>query len=259
MSRAVGQQALAAVATVTAVEGDCYQQTKRGLRELVARLGADGELRLPSEAELSAAFGVSRATLRSALLSLQKEGRIRRLHGNGTFVNRHALDISANLAEAGAFVDLLAAAGFDPDVRVTSRRAVPLDADVAAKLEVPAGEHALRVERVFTADGDPAVHSVDHFPLRHFDLDPATADPGQSTFEFVERHLGPPICYSVAEVRPVLPPPPVARALGVGRTHPLLRLTHTHVRADEQAVAVTVAHVNDDYLTFSVIRTYLDQ
>jgi GntR family transcriptional regulator len=47
--------------------------------------------------------------------------------------------------------------------------------------------------------------------------------------------------------------------LRVGPTHPLLRLRHTHIRADERPVAVTVVHVNDEYLQFSVIRTYLDR
>jgi DNA-binding GntR family transcriptional regulator len=244
---------------VEAVSTDAYRQVKDRLRALIARLGREGRLRLPSEAELSAALGVSRATLRSALQSLQKEGRIRRLHGHGTFINRHALGLRANLAEAGAFMDLLAEAGHEASLSTVDQRVEPLAADVAASLEIPAGEHGLRIERVFHASGDPAVHSVDHFPTRLLRKNPQGLDPARSTFEFVERHVGRPVCYSVAEVRPVLPPAEVARALGIPATQPLLRLRHTHIQADEQPVAVTVVHVNDDYLRFSVIRTYLDE
>jgi GntR family transcriptional regulator len=246
-------------ADLTAITSDAYRQVKDRLREVITRLGETGRLRLPSEAELSAALGVSRATLRSALQSLQKEGRIRRLHGHGTFINRHALGLGANLAEAGAFMDLLAQAGHEASVSTADRRVVALEADVAASLEIPDGEQALRIERVFAASGEPAVHSVDHFPVRLLGEDPRALEPAQSTFEFVELHHGPPVCYSVAEVRPVLPPPDVAAALNVPATQPLLRLRHTHIRADEQPVAVTVAHVNDEYLRFSVIRTYLDE
>lgn len=251
--------ALAEVLQVDAVNTAAYRQVKDRLRDVIARLAAEGRLRLPSEAELSAALGVSRATLRSALQSLQKEGKIRRLHGSGTFINRHALGLGANLAEAGAFVDLLTQAGYTASVTTLDQRVEPLAADVAAALEVPADEQGLRVERVFLASGAPAVHSVDVFPVRLLGKHPDRLDPARSTFEFVERHLGAPVCYSVAEVRPVLAPAEIAGVLRVPPTQPLLRLRHTHIQSDEQAVAVTVVHVNDEFLRFSVIRTYLDE
>lgn len=241
------------------VIADSYRQVKERLREAITRLGEEGQYRLPSEAELSAALGVSRATIRSALQSLQKEGRIRRLHGQGTFINRHAMGIVSNLAEAAAFVDLLARAGYEPEVRTLDQRVVALDEDIAASLEVEVGERALRIERVFDASGEPAVHSVDYVPAYLLGERPEQRDPRRSTFEFIQADAGLSVCYSVAEVRPVPPPRAVAAALNVKRSHPLLRLRHTHIRANELPVAATVVHVNDDYLRFSVIRTYLDQ
>lgn len=51
----------------------------------------DGSLkvgdRLPSEPELIVKYGVSRATVREAIISLEQEGWLRRLQGKGTFVN----------------------------------------------------------------------------------------------------------------------------------------------------------------------------
>jgi GntR family transcriptional regulator len=250
---------VAGVLQLEAVSTDCYRQVRDQLREMVVRLGAKGILRLPSEAELSAALGVSRATLRSALQALQQEGRIRRLHGRGTFINRYALGVGANLAEAGAFVDLLGRAGYEASVRIADQCVVELGEDDATALELDAGAPALQIERVFDAGGEPAVHSVDLVPATLLGEDPEQLDARRSTFEFVETHLGPPVCYSVAEVRPVLPSPAMAQALHIPATQPLLRLRHTHIRADEQPVAVTVAHINDEYLRFSVIRTYLDE
>lgn len=243
---------------IDTVVADSYRQVKDRLREAITRFGEQGEYRLPSEAELSGALGVSRATIRSALQSLQKEGRIRRLHGQGTFINRHAMGIGANLGEAAPFVDLLAQAGYQPAVRTLAQRVVALDAQLAAALEVAEGTAALRVERVFDADGEPVVHSVDHVPAHLLGERPEDVDPRRSTFELVEA-AGLSVCYSVAEVRPVLAPRAVATALNVKRSQPLLRLRHTHVMANELPVAATVVHVNDEYLRFSVIRTYLDQ
>jgi GntR family transcriptional regulator len=243
---------------VERVAADSYRQVKARLRELIDRLGAEGTLRLPAEERLAVSLGVSRATVRSALQSLQKEGRIRRLHGAGTFINRHVLGVTANLAEAGAFVDLLAARGYDVGLR-TSQRQVTLAEDVTASLEMPAGEPGQVIERIFTADGRPAVFSVDHVPSRLLRDRDRTPEPMDSTFTFVEAHVGRQVCYSVAEVRPLLPPPHVREALELDADHPLLFLRHVHVHADESPLAVTTAYVNDDYLRFSVIRGYLDQ
>ncbi|MGV3616535.1 MAG: GntR family transcriptional regulator [Fimbriimonas sp.] len=43
--------------------------------------------RLPSEPELITKYGVSRATVREAIISLEQEGWLRRLQGKGTFVS----------------------------------------------------------------------------------------------------------------------------------------------------------------------------
>lgn len=237
---------------------DTYGVVKHRLREFIDASGRRGQYRLPSEAELTSGLGASRVTVRSALQSLQKEGLIRRLHGHGTFINRHALDIVANLGEATPFVDLLVDAGYESSVRIVRKDVVGLDEELATALEVDEGTKALRVERVFDADGKPAVHSVDHVPVQLLREPPEEVDPHRSTFALVAA-AGRPVCYSVAEVRPVLAPRGVATALDVKRSQPLLRLRHTHIRSNEQPVAATVAHVNDEYLRFSVIRTYLDE
>jgi GntR family transcriptional regulator len=240
------------------VAADSYRLVKDRLREAIDAFGRNGQYRLPSEAELTRSLGVSRVTVRSALQSLQKEGRIRRLHGHGTFINRHTMGIVANLAEATPFFDLLADAGYEPGLRILAQQVVALDAELAKALEVAEGTEALRVERVFDADGEPAVHSVDHVPAQLLSEPPEDVDPSRSTFDMV-RTAGHSVCYSVAEVRPVLASRAVAAALNVKRTQPLLRLRHTHVRSNELPVAATEVHVNDEYLRFSVIRTYLDQ
>lgn len=62
----------------------------RQLEAIIRGQIIDGELRpgdrLPSEAELSAQYGISRATVRQALESLEREGVINRHVGRGTFV-----------------------------------------------------------------------------------------------------------------------------------------------------------------------------
>lgn len=241
-----------------AADTDSYRMVKARLREAINVFAGNGEYRLPSEAELTTQMGASRVTIRSALQSLQKEGWIRRLQGHGTFINRHAMGVRANLGEATPFVTLLADAGYKPDVRILAQKVVRLNEELATALEVDEGAEALCVERVFAADGAPAVHSVDHVPVSLLRDQPEDVAPRRSTFELVEA-TGLAVCYSVAEVRPVVASRTVAAALDVKRTQPLLQLRHTHITRAEVPVAATVVHVNDDYLRFSVIRNYLDQ
>ncbi len=63
-----------------------YVQVKRELLQgLEAGAFAPGE-RLPSEHELAERFGVSRQTIRQTVGELEREGRIYRVQGKGTFV-----------------------------------------------------------------------------------------------------------------------------------------------------------------------------
>lgn len=61
------------------------------LRNAILGSLQDGSLkvgdRLPSEPELITKYGVSRATVREAIISLEQEGWLTRLQGKGTFVN----------------------------------------------------------------------------------------------------------------------------------------------------------------------------
>ncbi len=71
-----------------------YYQIASALRQRIA----DGEWRkgnqLPPEPELAKAFGVSRMTLRQALVELEGDNIIVRRRGAGTFVNQSFLDIT---------------------------------------------------------------------------------------------------------------------------------------------------------------------
>lgn len=225
------------------------------LNQFVAELAAGGERRLPPEDQLSARLGVSRATIRSALQSLEKEGKIARRHGSGTFINRHTLGMPANLAEDRSFVELLDAAGFTPTIRPLRLYATDLPDALALRLALPAGERACVVERVYQASGEPAIMAVDFVPQRLLSAPPSELTSEQSTFAFLRRYAARDTRYSVASIVPVLPDENIAAALAVPTSQPLLLLDHTHIDDEDRPIGVTKAFVNDRYLRFSVTRT----
>lgn len=244
--------------TTGRVQRDTYRAVKSELRMLIASFVADGHERLPSEEDLSAELEVSRATIRSALLSLQKDGVIQRVHGRGTFINRHALGIRANISQDRPFADLLAELGHDVVVRtdgISIERLAPRVRELTGGRDA----RACVIRRVFEASGKPAVFAVDFVPLGLLERQNVDGLDGQkSIFDFIRRYTRRQVRYSVAEIVPLLPPKEVVRSLGVSEGNALILLEHTHIDDSDEPVAFTRAYVNDRFVRFSVVRTYTD-
>jgi GntR family transcriptional regulator len=237
---------------------DAYHQVKDRLNDLVERFAADGEFRLPAEDQLSTMLGVSRPTVRSALLSLQKEGKIQRFHGRGTFINRYALTMKANLAEDRPFLDLLTHLGHKATLRTLSVSTVVPGPAVAGLLGLDDDSQTCAVNRIFEADGTPAVLSCDYVPLGLLTGDVDDVSAGDSTFMFVAENTRGRVQYSIAELIPTVADKASSRVLSLKAGTPMLMLRHLHLNERQEPVAVTDALVNDDILRFSMVRTYLD-
>ncbi|MGE2716315.1 GntR family transcriptional regulator [Mycolicibacterium litorale] len=233
--------------------------TKKELTALIAHIASTGEHRLPSEEELSARLEVSRATVRSALLSLQKSGIVQRVHGRGTYINRSALRVPANISEDRAFTDILREMGHQVSARSDDIRLgkAPQSMAKTFQWDDEQKQRVWVVRRHFEASGDPAVYAVDYVPVSLFADGPPTQG-CDSVFDFLRLEAGRQVRYSVADIVPTTPSPEVAAALGVSRKEAILLLEHTHIDESDEPVAFTQAFINDKLLRFSVVRTYTD-
>src|SRR4249919_3939802 len=116
--------------------------------------------RLPPEPQLAEDFGVSRATLREALRSLEEDGFVTRRRGAGTFAThrprlRNNLDVNFGVTEA------IRASGMEPGTAETKVEVAPAGPPEAQALDIAAGDPVVTVERVRTADGRRVVFSRD--------------------------------------------------------------------------------------------------
>jgi GntR family transcriptional regulator len=105
---------------------------------------------LPSESELSAAYGVSRVTVRKALELLRDEGLIDARQGFGWFVATPP--VRQSLARLGTIEDQLGELGVGSERRIVGFRFVTAPPRVREVLGV---ESVLEVRRVNRADGQP--------------------------------------------------------------------------------------------------------
>ncbi|WP_234417732.1 GntR family transcriptional regulator [Miniimonas sp. S16] len=107
---------------------------------------------IPSERELMAEFGVSRATVREAIRQLVEEQRLYRVHGKGTFVAADRVESRLHLA---SFTDDMRRRGLVPSTLVRHVRLVPAPVEVAAALGLAPDEEVWEIERLRLAGGAP--------------------------------------------------------------------------------------------------------
>lgn len=117
--------------------------------------------RLPRESVLSEMLGISRTQLRDILASLDREGFITRRHGVGTIINRHVLGAPARMDIEVEFLDMIRQSGHTPGVAFVRAADDKADSKVAAQLGIPTGTPILRISRLCTADGRPAIYCED--------------------------------------------------------------------------------------------------
>lgn len=135
-----------------------YHQIERHLREdLAAERYRPGDL-LPPEHELQRQFGVSRATVRTALRRLAEDGLVSSQRGRGTVVERQAVErplIERNLTQLFAFEEAIQRQGYTPHVEVLAIGPRPVPERIAALLGVPPGTEVLRAYRLGRAGSAP--------------------------------------------------------------------------------------------------------
>jgi DNA-binding GntR family transcriptional regulator len=103
---------------------------------------------IPNERELSARFGVARATLRQALDQLELEGRLVRRRGIGTLIAAPRLGVPVSSSEEG-----WPSASRSQAWRIVDCTSAPASAQQAAALGVPTGETVHTVRRLRLAQG----------------------------------------------------------------------------------------------------------
>ncbi|HEV8622336.1 MAG TPA: GntR family transcriptional regulator [Actinomycetota bacterium] len=235
---------------------------RRGLwssvREELAQRIASGKMppgyQLPPEPELATDFGVSRATLREALRSLEEDGFLTRTRGAGTFVT-HRPRLRNNLDVNFGVTDAIRAAGMEPGseaIQVIERPASP---EVARRLAILHGAPTVAVERVRTADGRPVVYSRDIMPRPAVDRsDLVERISGRSIYEYLERDRGIVVHHGVASFRPIKADRTVAGRLRVIKGALLLYIRQVDYDDQGRPVLLSDEYHLADAFEFTVVR-----
>jgi GntR family transcriptional regulator len=109
--------------------------------------------RMPSEAQLCAAFGVSRSVVRQALNELVTEGLIYKEKGQGAFFTRRKID-SAFIQQRAGFYDEMTAKGHIVESKILRQTIESASAPIASRLQLRINEEVIRLDRMRLVDGE---------------------------------------------------------------------------------------------------------
>lgn len=208
---------------------------------------------LPSEADLSQRFEVSRATIREALSQLEQRGVVVRRHGVGTFVVATPR-IDTGLEELESIETLARRTGLETrmsDLQIEERPATEIE---LSALQLSAADSVLAVARVIIAEKRPVAYLIDIVPtsiLKQQDLDRAFRG---SVLDVLIRRRDLNLSHSRTDILIELATPSMARKLRTKRGEPLHKLQAQLFTREGQVIDYSLSYLVPGYFHFHVIR-----
>lgn len=206
--------------------------------------------RLPTEAVLSARFGVNRHTLRRALRDLAERGLVHSRRGSGVYVAAKPTDYP--LGRRVRFHRNLQAAGRLPGKAGLATETRAANADEARALDLPAGAMVHVHDGLSLADGQPIAVFRSVFPAARFPgLPAALHDEGSVTAALARFGVAD---YTRASTRlnAVAATPTQALHLRIGEGAPVLRTTGINVDSDGRPVEYGTTWFAGDRVTITL-------
>ena len=151
------------------------------LRDAISTLIEEQGLRpgdqLPTEAELTRQFQISRPALREALKLLEQDGAIYVKHGKGRFVSAAAaLQVERPITCFESVSEMMHKFGYRPTNKVLSVSEEAASEEVRAALQLESGARVIRLERLRIQGDEVLVYCLDYIPRsiipdRLYDID----------------------------------------------------------------------------------------
>ena len=227
-----------------------YRQIEADLRERIRGGGLRPGAQVPPEPELMAKYGVSRATVRQALVGLVAEGLLEIRRGLGTYVTARRFEHT--IGGFYSFSREIERHGLQPGTRVLDLRTQPAADDVAEALGLVPGTPVVALRRLRLAGPDPLVVETSHLPAARF--------PGLERVDFASVRLYDTLLkdYGCRPTRaretfePVLLTADEAALLDQRRGEPALRVERVAFDQDDVPIEFCRSTVRGDRYRYSV-------
>jgi GntR family transcriptional regulator len=226
-----------------------YRDIADDLRRRILAGEFVGGSRLPGEERLARGYGVSRGVIRNALAALQRRGMVAPTPGSGWKV--HSDLQTQQFVEFRSFAQWARSRGLDAAGRVIHQERAPATALDARVLRMRARDEVLRVTRIRTLGGAPAMLERTTYPAWMIPIiEPLPADQPSVTQAMLEAGVVP--AHSVHHIDTVPASGEDADLLGVRRSTRLLRLRRESYARDGRAIESGDDRYVPDVMTFEV-------
>lgn len=174
------------------IDREDHQKLYLQLLHIIRRKIESGEWpvgsQIPTEEELCTMFNVSRATVRTAVLELVRQGYLKRQQGKGTFIYKNIL--SDGLAMLTNFKELMFEDGLALTTRVMAKTVMmPVD-DLDVKLNIPPDKHVIYIKRLYSVDEEPVLLQESYVPYHLCPLLLEDDIEHHSLFDIFEKNYG---------------------------------------------------------------------
>jgi GntR family transcriptional regulator len=238
------------------IQATAYGALAKQLREAIARGEYAGGRRLPTEAELCEAHGVSRQTVRRAVQDLVGEGLVFRVRGRGTFTT--TLTPDAHYFRSIGSIDDLLALSLDTTRETIQRFTQRADVAAASRLQLDSDQVVTALFR--------RLHEGRPFGVTEVFLPPAIARRvedrdvlcrvGETASRTIVGIVDEVVSHGVAgahqSITAVELPDALAKHLECSARAPALRIDRLYVDVHGDAVELAVSHFDPDRYTYRV-------
>jgi GntR family transcriptional regulator len=177
---------------------------------------------IPTEIEIMKKYGISRATVRQALMQLVNEGYIRRVKAKGTFVNEPPAR-SRFIGTLKGFSEEMKQKGVPHSTRVLDKSILQAPARVAEKLQLASREQVFYLRRLRFVHSDPVLIAESYLPVNICDGIENENFKDNSLYDILETKYGLILHHGRREFEPILPgSKEEARHLGISIKTPIL-------------------------------------
>ena len=237
-----------------------HDQTRTIRTQLLASM-TEGEYaqceRLPRESVLSEKLGISRTQLRDILAALEREGFITRRHGVGTIINHYVLNARTRMDIEVEFLDMIRQSGCSPAVSSVQVSESFADEKTAVQLQIAEGDPVIRVSRLCTADGKPAIYCEDLIPKALVKREYTLSDLKLPIFHFLQQFCGVSAYLDLTDLKPIVADAALSELLQIPVGAPLLHMDEVDYDIDGNPVFCSKEFFVDGIFRHTVLRKKL--
>jgi len=226
------------------------------IHEMKAGVFADCK-RLPRETALSEMLGISRTQLRDVLSSLEQEGYITRKIGVGTIINHHVFKVKNRMDIETEFLDIIRNNGYEAGMECVTATEEKADVEIAQKLQLPEGTVIMRVTRICTANGKPALYCEDVFAKEFIQREYTLRDLEPPIFVFLKKFCDKEAYMDLTQIHAAIADARLAAVLQIEEGVPIMNMEETDYDLEGNVIFCSKQYFIDELFEQTVMRKKL--